>query len=158
MKKNLLTSLKELLKALGGNNSTKTNIVGVVDEITEQVGNNKEKEEGFSGERFEVVCTPTASDFSGTMNKTMAEILEAYNAGCDIWFALTTSEGTQRVRLSDAGFANNITYPSFNTTFLYVDQDMLIKFHTGATNQADQNTYATTIYPLTRYDPNANIM
>ena len=37
MKKNLLTSLKELLKALGGEKSDKTNIIGVVDEITEQI-------------------------------------------------------------------------------------------------------------------------
>ena len=131
-------------------------IEATIDQLAETVKDLPEPSGG--GEHFEIVCTPTAQDFSGTMDKTMAEILEAYNAGCDIWFALVTSEGTQKVRLSDAGFANNVAYPSFNTAFLYVDQDMLMKFHTGTTDQADRNTYTTTIYPLTPYDPNNSNM
>lgn len=50
MKKNLLTSLKELLEALGGEKSNQTNIVGVVDEITEQVNNNKEDKDSSSSD------------------------------------------------------------------------------------------------------------
>ena len=38
MKKNLLTSLKELLKAYGGENSNKNNAVQIIDEITETLG------------------------------------------------------------------------------------------------------------------------
>ena len=38
--------------------------------------------------RFVVTCTPTAADFSGTMDKTVAEILIAWNAGKEIYFYL----------------------------------------------------------------------
>lgn len=38
MKKNLLTSLKQLLKALGGENSNKNNAVQIIDEMTETLG------------------------------------------------------------------------------------------------------------------------
>lgn len=36
--------------------------------------------------RFIVTLTPTAQDFSGTMDKSPAEITDAYNAGQDIEF------------------------------------------------------------------------
>lgn len=85
MKKSLITSLKELLEALGGEKSEKKNIVEVVDEITEQVGNNKEEDEEATTKATafvvhaagEVTSTPSAI----TCDKTFAELTEAYNIG-----------------------------------------------------------------------------
>lgn len=85
MKKNLLTSLKELLEALGGEKSNQTNIVGVVDEITEQIGNKQEEdsEATMKATAFvvhaagEVTSTPSTI----TCDKTFAELTEAYNIG-----------------------------------------------------------------------------
>lgn len=141
----ILDALKKLVVKRGGTPKG-SNIAEVIDDLAETSSG--------GGERFEVACTPTSQDFSGTMDKTVAEIMEAYNAGCDIWFALTTSEGTQKVRLSDVGFANNVAYPSFNTVFVYADLNLLMKFHSGATDQGDNNMYGTTIYSLTPYAPN----
>lgn len=85
MKKSLITSLKELLEALGGEKSEKKNIVEVVDEITEQVGNNKEEDEEATTKATafvihaagEVTSTPSAI----TCDKTFTELTEAYNIG-----------------------------------------------------------------------------
>jgi hypothetical protein len=41
---------------------------------------------GGSDNRFVVTCTPTAADFSGTMDKTVSEILTAWNDGKEIYF------------------------------------------------------------------------
>ena len=93
MKKNLLTSLKELLKALGGKKSDKTNIDGVVDEITEQVKNGgtlyvKIKTEPYTdpetGEEFKRSIIYTDSETGNEyeiLDKTYTEIMEAKNSG-----------------------------------------------------------------------------
>jgi hypothetical protein len=47
---------------------------------------------GGGSNKFIVTLTPTAQDFSGTMDKTVAEIWDAYNFGQDIVFRLMTSE------------------------------------------------------------------
>ena len=49
MKKNLLTSLKNLLKVLGGN-SNKNNIVGVIDDISEQISESEQSGGGSSSD------------------------------------------------------------------------------------------------------------
>ena len=46
MKRNLITSLKELLKALGGKETKKNNIIGVIDDITEQVSESSSEQSG----------------------------------------------------------------------------------------------------------------
>ena len=84
MKKNLLTSLKELLEVLG-EKTNQTNIVGIVDEFTERIRNKQEEdfEAITKATAFvihaagEVTSTPNAI----TYDKTFGELTEAYNIG-----------------------------------------------------------------------------
>ena len=89
---------------------------------------------------FTVTLTPTAQDFSGTMDKTPAEIGAAISAGQRIMFdfpSLSASvEATQFV--SGIVACANITYDISG-------QDVLIQIVTSASD----STYSTKIFPLT---------
>lgn len=121
MKKNLLTSLKELLKALGGKKSDKTNIIGVVDEITEQVknGGNNDKnggtlyvkiktepytdpETGEESERNVVYTDPETGNEYGILDKTYTEIMEAKNNGKTIIIEFGESYICYPIRYSES--------------------------------------------------------
>lgn len=98
---------------------------------------------------FIVTCTPTAQDFSGTMDKTVAEIDAAYQAGKQIVFTVMDSTGGFEVPLSSTGFRNDRTYPSFNAALFYDNLSVLIYVYTEATNDGTKNTYSTIVYTLT---------
>ena len=99
---------------------------------------------------FVVTLTPTAQDFSGVMDKTVAEINEAYTAGQKIVFRLYLSATeSMETDVTSRGFASN-TYPSFNTyTVTNYPFDALVNIWTGTTDDGTQSTYSTDIYPLT---------
>jgi len=102
--------------------------------------------------RFVVTLTPTAEDFSGTMDKTVAEINEAWQAGKEIWFKLVTLDGTMYARCN-ALWDNGDTYPSFNGFIINDTNKKLITAITGATNDGTTDSYGTKIYSLDEYVP-----
>lgn len=91
-------------------------------------------------EPFIVTLTPTAQDYSGTMDKTPAEIGGAISDGRRIMFDIPSMsasvEATQFVGVSVA--CANITYNISG-------QDVLVQIVTSASD----STYSTKIFPLT---------
>lgn len=121
------------------------------DTITAEKLNNMESGIENVNEPFVITCTPTAQDFSGVMDKTVAEINEAYEAGRKIFFRLILGGDTyQEVSLNDVG-KGGLAYPSFNAICCIAANNnyMLVLAYTGISDTGTKNTYGTTIYPLT---------
>lgn len=116
------------------------------DKVTATKLNNMESGINVAVNPFIVTLTPTAEDFSGTMDKTVAEINTAYEAGRRIVFRVMQSVTAYMDVDCTARWFNGSTYPSFNG--FIVNNDALIYAYTGATNDGTKQTYGTTIYPL----------
>ena len=102
------------------------------------------------GKKFIVTLTPTAQDYSGTMDKTVAEINAAYEAGQHIVFRTMMSATTYMDVDCAARWYNNTAYPSFNGFILSSDNGgTLIFAFTGATDDGTRATYGANIYALT---------
>lgn len=100
--------------------------------------------------KFIVTLTPTAADYSGTMDKTVAEINAAYEAGQQIVFRAMKSATAYMEVDCTARWFNDTTYPSFNGFMLIADNGgALIFAFTGATYDGTRATYDTIIYALT---------
>ena len=100
------------------------------------------------GKKFIVTLTPTALDYSGTMDKTVAEINAAYEAGMEIWFRLEASGRGYLMEMAGVGNSYpEATYPSFNARFLA--NETLLYAGSGYTNDGTNQTYFTEIYSLT---------
>ena len=98
--------------------------------------------------RFIVTLTPTALDYSGTMDKTVAEIDAAYEAGLEIWFRVEASGMGYLMEMAGTGNGDpEYTYPSFNAKF--IANDTLLYVNTGYTNDGTKATYLTKVYTLT---------
>ena len=100
--------------------------------------------------KFVVTLTPTALDYSGTMDKTVAEINAAYEAGQEIVFRVMMSateymdvDCTERYKDED------YAYPSFNAYIVDNINNVIIFAFTAAGNDDTQQTYGTTVYSLT---------
>jgi len=104
---------------------------------------------GGGSNKFIVTLTPNSLDYSGTMDKTVAEINAAYEAGQDIWFKFVVGSDWTEYPLSRVGKLNNSEYPSFNCNALYDEDNVLVMVYTGTTNDGTKQTYSTTIYSLT---------
>lgn len=99
---------------------------------------------------FIVTLTPTAQDYSGVMDKTVAEINTAYEAGQQIWFKVLTSASTSvEVPLTYWATNNSYDYHGFAANLVMVDTNMLIVASVGSTSEGTRQTYFTTLYPLT---------
>ena len=98
------------------------------------------------GKKFIVTLTPTAQDYSGTMDKTVAEIDAAYKAGQEIWFEISDGYTTNSFAMTMI-YRDNSAYPSFTGYIIY--HDMIIDVATGSTNLGTSNTYNTIVYTLT---------
>lgn len=106
---------------------------------------------GGGDNRFVVTLTPTAQDFRGVMDKTVAEIYAAYVAGKKIVFkVLSGANGVAYVDCTMVGADGSSTYPSFNGFIIYdiSTPNLLIFAYTGATDDGAKVTYNTHIYPL----------
>ena len=101
------------------------------------------------GKKFIVTLTPTALDYSGTMDKTVAEINAAYEAGMEIVFRVMESATTYTEVFLSAVYHDGATYPSFNAFIVGSDANVLIFAGTVTTNDGTKQTYSTTIYSLT---------
>lgn len=93
--------------------------------------------------RFVVKLTPTAQDYSGTMDKSIEEISAAYYAGKEIWFELS---GGSAVPL----FAADVT--SGGLTFLswaiLPNENLLVLLQVNVVTPGSTR-YNTKIYQLT---------
>ena len=120
------------------------------DTITAEKLNKMESGIENANEPFVVTLTPTALDYSGEMDKTVAEIYAADMAGRKIVYKFMMSE-TQHIYADvTMGYvADDYTYPSFNAFIIDDGNDLLIEAATGAKDDGTSNTYATKIYPLT---------
>ena len=101
--------------------------------------------------RFVVTLTPTAQDFSGVMDKTVAEIDAAYEAGKKIVFkVLSGANEATYVDCTMQHASGSSTYPSFNGFIIsdIVTHNLLIFAYTACTNDGTKATYGTHIYPL----------
>ena len=99
--------------------------------------------------KFIVTLTPTSPDYSGTMDKTVAEINAAYEAGQEIVFRLITGADTYMDVAVTATLNGNATYPSYNAYIVDNIHDILIFGFTGSTNDGTKQTSSTTLYSLT---------
>lgn len=119
------------------------------DKVTSSALNNMEGGIDAAANPFVVTLTPTAQDYSGTMDKTVAEINAAYEAGKKIVFYLNTGAGAFEFDCTYRGIGSS-TYPSFNAYLLTSSPfDALVYMFTGMTSDGTKDTYSTTIYPLT---------
>lgn len=101
------------------------------------------------GKKFIVTLTPTALDYSGTMDKTVAEIDAAYKAGRKILFKVNISENEYiEADLVNVGKGTDI-YPSYNAFIINDENNVLIFVYTGTSDVGTKATYGTYIYTLT---------
>jgi hypothetical protein len=99
---------------------------------------------------FVVTLTPTAQDYSGTMDKTVAEINTAYKAGQQIVFRVLTSANSYvDVPMSYAGRDAARQYPDFGAEIIQYSNNLMIVAHTGDTDDGTKQTYSTRIYSIT---------
>lgn len=100
--------------------------------------------------KFVVTLTPTAEDYSGTMDKTVAEINAAYEAGQEIWFKVLTSASTSvEIPLTYWGTDSSYDYHGFSANIVQVAANMLIVAYVSSTSDGTNQTYSTEVYPLT---------
>jgi hypothetical protein len=105
---------------------------------------------GGSSNKFIVTLTPTALDYSGTMDKTVAEINTAYEAGQEIWFkVLTSATSYVEVPVSFIGRDTSLAYPNFGAEIVKSDANLMIVAETTDTNDGTNTTYLTKVYTLT---------
>lgn len=107
------------------------------------------KASGGGSAPFIVTMTPTAADMSGTMDKTVGEIYEAYQAGRQIRFRIRTNNGVMEADCSARWFLGGNTYPSFNGYVLDDNANILLFAYTGATSFSENNSYGIAVYTLT---------
>ena len=102
------------------------------------------------GEPFLVTLTPTAADYSGTMDKTVAEIYAAYQAGGKIVFRMYTDASVYiDVPVQLVGTDADYTYPSFEANVIQAGTNLMVLARTVTTDDGTKNTYSTTVYTLT---------
>jgi hypothetical protein len=105
---------------------------------------------GGGGEKFVVTLTPTSPDFSGTMDKTVAEINAAYEAGKEIVFKLQTSASAYiEVPVQLVGHDTTVAYPSFEASAVQRGVNVQVLAYTAATDDGTKQKYSTIVYSLT---------
>ena len=115
------------------------------DTVTATKLNNMETGIANAANPFVVMLTPTALDYSGTMDKTTAEITSAFNAGQRIVFALNTGDKVVNFYASEWYETSGDIILSAAT--IYVDNNVIIRAHNDA--GPTSTTYSTHIYTLT---------
>ena len=104
---------------------------------------------GAQNPKFVVTLTPTALDYSGTMDHTVAEIDAAYKEGQEIWFKIYSGDSWTEYPLSRVGKESGFDYPSFNCNALYDELNVLVMIYTVTTDNGAKQTYSTKVYVLT---------
>lgn len=110
-----------------------------------------EEAAGGGSAPFVVTLTPTAADMSGTMDRTVGEIYEAYQAGKRIVFKVDGGNGSYTYADCTMQYiGSSAVYPSFNGFIIDNARNILIFAYTGARSSATTSTYSATIYTLAR--------
>ena len=100
--------------------------------------------------KFIVTLTPTELDYSGTMDKTVAQINEAYEAGQEIVFnVLTSATSHMMIPVANVGYSDAFDYPSFNAYLFDNNTNVMVLAFTATTNDGTKQTYGTFVYSLT---------
>lgn len=121
------------------------------DTITAEKLNNMEGGIENANEPFIVTCTPTALDYSGTTDKTVAEIYAAYQAGKKLVFRILTGATTYvDVECTSIDNVSQSTYPAFNAFIIMRSNNVLIYARFGNDDDPECTAYSTFIYTLTR--------
>ena len=100
------------------------------------------------GKKFIVTLTPTAEDYSGTMDKTVAEIDAAYEAGQEIVFMI--DNGYEGFSFTVTQIEKGIDeYPRFHAFCIFTE--LLIEAYNEYTDSehGTSTKYSTAIYTLT---------
>lgn len=105
---------------------------------------------GHVGEPFIVTLTPTALDYSGTMDKTVAEIDAAYKAGQQVVFRVITGENSSSDIPASSVDSVGYTYVGFTARVVEFSNDVLVCMRIYPTDDGTDTTYATIIYSLER--------
>ena len=98
----------------------------------------------FGGNKYIVTLTPTAPDYSGTMDKTVAEINAAYEAGQEIVFSLSDGGNAYEMFASGRRLVSSENVYYVGVSFL---GQYFVKIETS--NDVTSNIYTTGIYSLT---------
>ena len=109
----------------------------------------KDSEWAMQQKKFIVTLTPTALDYSGTMDKTANEITAAYEAGQEIVFNVVGFPGFDHVYIPAAWctYATDNPCCSASATLVEIGSNMQIIIWT--TDADNGTTYGTQIYTLT---------
>ena len=98
---------------------------------------------------FNVALTPnSAVDLSGTMDKTISEIYEAWQSGRRIIFNVSLGEKTAIVEATLVSVHTSYTYPSFEAYIIDPSVPAIMYACTEYSDNGEANTYATTLYQL----------
>lgn len=92
--------------------------------------------------KFIVTLTPTSPDFSGTMDKTVAEINAAYDAGMEIWFTIADYTAPCAV-------VAGTVYPHFFANVFDLRSNTLMVAYTDSDQDGTDTSYGVAIYTLT---------
>ena len=102
------------------------------------------------GKKFIVTLTPTAADYSGTMDKTVSDIDAAYKAGRKVVFRVMTGAATASETDVTSRFSNsNYDYDAYEAFIVDTTNNLFIRATTTATNDGTKQTYSTKVYTLT---------
>ena len=98
------------------------------------------------GKKFIVTLTPTALDYSGTMDKTAAEINAAYEAGQQIVFRIyDTATSYYDIVATASRFAEGDAVKRFMGLGIFAGYLIEIKTPDGG----ESTYYSTLVYPIT---------
>ena len=99
---------------------------------------------------FVVTLTPTALDYSGTIDKTWGEVDEAYKAGKTIAFKFYNDQnGSYLITTNVVAYSGSGTQSLWFSSDLLVDGVGFVEAYSAMNPSPDDNTYSTIIYPLT---------
>lgn len=113
------------------------------DTVTAERLNKMEQGIAAAVDPFIVTLTPTAQDFSGTMDKTPQEITNAYNAGQDIEFDIPSL--FVKCKAMEFAVTGGVIQAGAIVTYRTGGSHLLIEILTDVTDPA----YITHIYSLT---------
>ena len=119
------------------------------DTVTAEKLNHMETGIGNAANPFVVTLTPTALDYSGVMDKTLAEIHAAYMANKRIYFKVVAQGVENTAFCSLQTVFSGYEYPSYSAYLIDSTNNIIIYAYTGGGNDGTRNTYATRVYSLT---------
>ena len=119
------------------------------DTVTAEKLNNMETGIENAANAFIVTLTPTALDYSGVMDKTLAEIHEAYMANKRIFFKVVAQGVVNIAPCSLQTHFSGYEYPAYSAYLIDSTNNIIIYAYVPGATVGTGNTYLTKIYALT---------